>query len=457
MENKSDLKAIMACFQANGSSMENSTSTGRPKATLPGQALHTKRPVPERDPKPTLPKPVNAPKPPWVKMDTSSTQPPTRTVPPALLKPNNNLFKLQEQMDSNALNIDSVNKPAPPTVPADMSTSKISAAQTLFNKEPAEQDNKMKMKPSAVSPPLQPSHSVPPPKPLASKKPSLKKPSAMMKDPSAPKRNPLLNSLALGPAPAKPNRPPHVDLQVYKRKLLSPATDPEKSIASPPPSSNHSNHVTLAPPPVPSLPPRHPGARNENEELYDDVDGLSSAPPPLPPVHPNQVSKEKDNDDEDGEMYEYLDERWEAAEPQQETRKVKDDKEGKKQVEAGKKEQKDREKKEQEARKKFKLVGSLDVLQKGKAVVDIKGSKTDLSLKQGDSLDIIRIHGNPEGKWLGRSQDGSIGYVKITSVKIDINVLKQQAAEQAYEPDIYDDIEMAAPETSTTKEPECKL
>lgn len=112
-----------------------------------------------------------------------------------------------------------------------------------------------------------------------------------------------------------------------------------------------------------------------------------------------------------------------------------------------KKEQKEREKKEQEARKKFKvsrrirkkslfvsslkkindltvcathkcllmtlflcvrqLVGPLQAIHQVKVHLDCKGSKTDLTLKQGECLDIISVQGNPEGKWLGRSQDGS--------------------------------------------------
>lgn len=111
-----------------------------------------------------------------------------------------------------------------------------------------------------------------------------------------------------------------------------------------------------------------------------------------------------------------------------------------------KKGQKDREKKEQEARKKFKvsrphqkkkvclcrplkkkqkttndltgwltalllclrqLVGPLEAVHQVKVHQDCKGSKTELTLKQGECLDIIRVQGNPEGKWLARSQDGS--------------------------------------------------
>lgn len=108
------------------------------------------------------------------------------------------------------------------------------------------------------------------------------------------------------------------------------------------------------------------------------------------------------------------------------------------------KNQKDREKKEKEAIKKFKvstktciqhllstsyqgllywfkviiknclpglffpqITPPLQVIHQVKAKADCKGGKHDLSIKKGESVDIIRITDNPEGKWLGRSQDGS--------------------------------------------------
>ncbi|XP_055009585.1 FYN-binding protein 1 isoform X2 [Boleophthalmus pectinirostris] len=544
MENKPDVKAMMARFQGNASSKEDTpfASPGQPKqpvhATLSGQALHMKKPVSDSgapippkpsflkntpsfksdtvaqepnktkalaskftnsqentsppiskhklpskspyiqpispepivplfkagvsaagsEPKPVFLKPVVKPN--WIKEDsTSSPPPPAPKIPTVQPKPNNNIFKLQQQIEATALNTkaevitDPVIKPTFPVIPAVKPTSNTRTAQILVSKEPAEQD--ACVRPSAANkPPL--NISVPPPKPLASKKPSLKKPSPHINnsDSSAPKKNPLPNSLALGPAPAKPNRPPFVNLDAFKGGPKTPADDPKRTIAPPPPfhPSNHSNHVTPPPPPVPSLQSRSIEDKNLTEDFYDDVDGPTSAPPPLPPVHPSQISKEKDeDDDDDGEMYEDLDERWE--EQKQDKKKAKDDKEEKKRLEAEKKEQKEREKKEQEARKKFKLVGPVEVLQKGKARVDFKGTKTDLSLKQGDSLDIIRIQGNPEGKWLGRARDGAIGYVKITSVEIDFNALKQQGAGQAYEPEVYDDIDMAPPEKSKAKGP----
>lgn len=360
--------------------------------------------------------------------------------------------------------MDAANKPPPPT--NSKPTSNFKNAQNMFNKErdkTEQSDNDVKAD-GPNKTPLTATNSVTPPKPPAAKKPSLKKPSKpspMASDvkgdaTSGPKRNPLPNSFALGPAPAKPNRPPKVNLENFKKGAEGSDEGPgtfRKPIIPTALSSHPSNHMAPPQPPqptLPSLPPRHPGSMIQQDDFYDDVDEFSSAPPPLPSTgHPSQRAKE--SDDDDGETYEDLDERWEAAEQKQ--GKMKEDKEEKKRLEAEKKEQKEREKKEQDARKKFKLVGPLETIHQGKARVDCRGSKTDLALKQGDSLDIIRVQGNPEGKWLGRTQDGSIGYVKTTSVEIDFNTLKQRNAQPAYEPEVYDDIDVAPADNSRTKGP----
>lgn len=427
------------------------------------------------DSKPAFPKPSSVgPKPSWVKEDNSGGAPANSGSTPPLkpssqLKPNSSVRKLWQQNDGMAeANADTANKPSPP-VNSTLKPSNFRTAQNLFNKEKdvAEQTDEGPRAGGAGKQPFTTSHSIPPPTPSASKKPSIKKPvkspptSNVNGDPSSgPKRNPLPNSLALGPAPAKPNRPPKVNLESFKKGMETssdgPATlkKPITAFPGPPPSSLN-NQVTPPQPPVPSLPPRHPGPTNQQEDFYDDVDELTSSPPPLPPssVHPSQRGKaqeEEDDDDDDGEMYEDLDERWEAADQKQEKKKDKDEK---KRLEAEKKEQKEREKKEQDARKKFKLVGPLEVIHQGKARVDCKGSKTDLCVKQGEGLDIIRVMGNPEGKWLGRTQDGSIGYVKTTTVEIDFNSLKNRQAQQPYEPEVYDDIDVVSSDNSGTRGP----
>ncbi|KAM9338420.1 FYN-binding protein 1 [Symphorus nematophorus] len=568
LENKSDVKAIMARFQASGASTDETSSilAGRPKQSLhptlsSGPAIQTKKPVLESlsgsainvppkpnflkntvsaksdtdvhepnktkalasrfgntqedtntkpfignkqhlpskppfaqapeakgpgqkplafnkpplsstlsDAKPAFPKPSPAgiSKPSWVKEDSGATSPTPPKGPVLQQKPSSSVLKLLQQNEETAgANTDTANKPPLPASSTFKPQSNFKAAQNMFNKDKdkMEQTDGGVKADAANKPPLTATNSTLPPKPPANKKPSLKRPTKPSPQASGvngdatsgPKRNPLPNSLALGPPPAKPNRPPKVNLENFKRGAEAsdegPGTIKKPTIPAPLAShpSNHSNQMPPPQPPqpaVPSLPPRHPGSMIQQEDFYDDVDEFNSSPPPLPPStgHPSQRGKEEIDDD--GETYEDLDERWEAAEQKDK----KDEKEEKKRLEAERKEQKEREKKEQDARKKFKLVGPLEAIHQGKARVDCRGSKTDLALKQGDCLDIIRVQGNPEGKWLGRVQDGSIGYVKTTSVEIDFNTLKNRKAQQVYDPEVYDDIDVA-PDNSGMKGP----
>uniref|UniRef100_A0A3P8QHG0 SH3 domain-containing protein n=1 Tax=Astatotilapia calliptera TaxID=8154 RepID=A0A3P8QHG0_ASTCA len=386
--------------------------------------------------KPAFPKPSPAisNKPSWVKDENNAapnSSPAPLKLPGVQQKPIGGIVKLRQQAEEQAGgNKDNVIKPSSLANSSSKPTSNFRTAQNLFNKEEKTEQTESG---GTSKPGLTATNSIPPPKPPASKKPSFKKPvkpsplasgGVNGNNSSGPKRNPLPNSLALGPPPAKPNRPPKVNLENIKRG--SEASDEGPSFKKPIAASNHVAQNQAPPPALPNLPPRHPGAMNQQEDTYDDVDHVTNSPPPLPPS---------------------------AAEQKQEKKKEKEDKEEKKRQEAEKKEQKEREKKEQEARKRFKLVGPLEVLQKGKASTDCRSSKTDLGLKQGDPVDIIRVQGNPEGKWLGRAQDGSIGYVKTTSVEIDFNSLKNQGAslQQAYEPEVYDDIDVV--DNSTKKGP----
>nr|XP_040054311.1 FYN-binding protein 1 isoform X2 [Gasterosteus aculeatus aculeatus] len=400
-----------------------------------------KPPLTASDSKPAFPKPSPAfnSKPGWVKEDSGG----------GLQKKPSSFVKLRLQSEETAEGVpNAANKPTSSTF---RPSSNFRTAQSNSNKEP-DSDGKADW---ANKPPPGVANAVPPPKPLPSKKPSLKKPrnlspgSNVSDDASGPKRNPLPNSLALGPPPAKPNRPIRVNLESFKTGAVASEHVPgafKKPITSTPLASNASNHSNHVTPPQPTLPPRHPGAMPQQDE---DID--HPAPPPLPPSagHPSRAkAQEDDGNSSDGDMYEALDERWEVVEQQQEKKKDKEDKEEKKRLEAEKKEQKEREKKELDAKKKFKLVGFLEVIHQGKALVDCRGGKNDLALKQGDNLDIIRVQGNPEGRWLGRSQDGSIGYVKTTSVEIDFNTLKNRSTQLASEPEIYDDIDVTVPDKS---------
>ncbi|KAG7481574.1 hypothetical protein MATL_G00067540 [Megalops atlanticus] len=276
-------------------------------------------------------------------------------------------------------------------------------------------------------------------------------------DPSAPKRKSLPSIFALGSPPPKPNRPPCVSLEKFRNDAESMNEDPgTKTDPFPPPPPNAPHPISHVAPPlashpaVPSLPPRPPGPPTQpEEESYDDV-GVMNSPPPLPSAgHPGQKPEDSGSD---GEMYEDLDERW-AAKEKEKTKKQ--DREEKKRLEQEKKEQKEKEKKEQEIRKRFKLTGPIQVIHQVKVRVDCKGGKNDLSVSQGDLIEIVRTTDNPGGRWLGRKQDGSYGYVKIECVEINYDILKRQQkgaslpVQEDNGPELYDDV--AIPDNNRLK------
>uniref|UniRef100_A0A3B5A0N9 FYN binding protein b n=1 Tax=Stegastes partitus TaxID=144197 RepID=A0A3B5A0N9_9TELE len=370
--------------------------------------------------KPAFPKPapVLSSKPSWVKEDsnggaalnTSSTPP---KIPNLQQKPTSSIGKLRQHVDeAEGANTDAANKPSPFANSTFKGPSNFRTAQNMFNKE---KDKTEQADGGVVNkPPLTATKSIPPPKPPVNKKPSLRKPpkaspvsSSVNGDAtSEPKRNPLPNTFALGPPPAKPNRPPKVNLENFKR-----------------------------------------GAEASNDGKSDLVNGCRTTDAIVTLYNHLQYviyNNFLNNYTSTADSFMLLVLKREAAEQKQDKKKEKEEKEEKKRLETEKKEQKEREKKEQDARKKFKLSGPIEVIHQGKARVDCRGGKTDLALKQGDSLDIIRVQGNPEGKWLGRSQDGSIGYVKTTSVEIDFNTLKKRQVQQAYDPEVYDDIDVVS-------------
>ncbi|XP_031413396.1 FYN-binding protein 1-like, partial [Meleagris gallopavo] len=179
----------------------------------------------------------------------------------------------------------------------------------------------------------------------------------------------------------------------FKQMAPSPAA---ASLPAPPPPP--ASHPTLYTPAAPSLPPRNvktsSGTINpDTEENYDDVEFL--------------LQGRMGPGNKDG------------------------------------KEQKEKEKKEQEIRKKFKLTGPIQVLHQARACVDSKGGKNELTVKQGDQIEIIRLTDNPEGKWLGRIK-GCYGYIKTTVVEIDYDSLKTKQQAVAKQPEIdqevYDDV-----------------
>ncbi|XP_058683889.1 FYN-binding protein 1 [Poecile atricapillus] len=247
-----------------------------------------------------------------------------------------------------------------------------------------------------------------------------------------PKRKILPPLFKLGQPPQKPSRPPTVNLgkfqkshqkknpqnEVLKQKApssatLAPPTPPSHSavqLPPPPPASHPSLQLTAAP----SLPPRSIKPSSEtinpdNEENYDDVEFVSQG-------HGNILRGQES----DGEMYEDINDIRSSR-----GKEKKWDKEDKRRRDQEKKEQKEKEKKENELRKRFKLTGPIEVLHQAQACIDHKGGKNELTVKQGDKIEIIRLTDNPEGKWLGRIK-GCYGYIKTTVVEIDYDSLKRK-------------------------------
>ncbi|KFQ36216.1 FYN-binding protein, partial [Mesitornis unicolor] len=250
-----------------------------------------------------------------------------------------------------------------------------------------------------------------------------------------PKRKALPPLFKLGQPPQKPSRPPSVDLERFRKSSLkdSPKNEGFKQIApsstapSPPVPPPHSamplpppppaSHPSLQPTEGPSLPPRiiKPSSETispDNEENYDDVEFVSQGK--------MRHGNTEGGQESDGETYEDINDMRSPREKEK-----KRDKEEKRRMDQEKKEQKEKEKKEQEIRKKFKLTGPIQVLHQARARVDHKGGKNELTVKQGDEIEIIRLTDNPEGKWLGRIK-GCYGYIKTTMVEIDYDSLKRK-------------------------------
>ncbi|XP_039544012.1 FYN-binding protein 1 isoform X2 [Pimephales promelas] len=396
---------------------QDSETSKTPFPKVPLQKLPSSIMV--NDSKVISPKPLaTTVKPPWVKdipkAEDNSSSNPTHPKMPLAPKPKSTMALLRPQPEES-----STMEPARPSSVSNQKPTSF-CIKNSFNKpeEVVKEGAKALSANESVAKPAAPQ------KPNFPRKPSGPPTQTVNNDPSAPKKKPLTNSYALGSAPAKPNRPPNVNLEKYKKGSEA-ATD-SPAPPPPPPTSHPSSH---APPPLPSqplppsLPPRPSGPLIQDEN-YDDVESLRES----------SRGQTNEGGESDGEIYEDLDDSRSAAETSQPQKKQDKDI----------KNQKDREKKEKEAIKKFKITGPLQAIHQVKAKADCKGGKNELSIKKGESIDIIRITDNPEGKWLGRGQDGSFGYVKTEMVEIDFCILKNQGMSFPHNlenEEVYDDVE----------------
>lgn len=157
---------------------------------------------------------VTSPKPkPWLKdipkaEDNSSGSNPTPPKMPLAPKPKSSIALLRPQPEESST-VESVARPSPGS---QMKPSSF-RIKNSFNKpeEGVKESAKVLSANESVSKPVAPH------KPNFPKKPSGPPVQTVNDDPSAPKKKPLTNSYALGSAPAKPNRPPNVNLEKFKK------------------------------------------------------------------------------------------------------------------------------------------------------------------------------------------------------------------------------------------------
>ncbi|XP_043107241.1 FYN-binding protein 1 isoform X1 [Puntigrus tetrazona] len=242
----------------------------------------------------------------------------------------------------------------------------------------------------------------------------------------------------VGPRPTKPRRPPLVNLDHFRKK--APVLLPKRN-------------VDLQIPKGPARPPNKPTLLTSsfselNVDPQEDYDDISALPPP-PPTPPKPRSKyswtdafPSQQEDSDQEIYEDPDR------PVPAERKVL--KETKK-IELDKKELKEKQKWENEYRKKFKLNGPIEVIHMARVREDWQGGKNDLTVRQGENVEIIRVNNNPGGKWLARNLRGSMGYISNSCVDVDYEEVKRKiraqtgpsthpSAVRPINPEVYDDI-----------------
>ncbi|KAL1023251.1 hypothetical protein UPYG_G00038300 [Umbra pygmaea] len=238
-----------------------------------------------------------------------------------------------------------------------------------------------------------------------------------------------------GPRPIKPRRPPHINLQAHQRIPRVPAFTERPELRKTEGGSSNSLPGLFSPS-VPARPPKKPSSLPRQhtavhvEEDYDDIDVKALPRPPgswdkSDSLNDNSSSQIDEGSDE-SEIYDMIDENIEP-----EVKIKSSDKKKKKELRQ-RQEQEKREKKEQlerenKYRKRFKLgPGEIEVLHMARVRYDWQGGKNDLSVRQGDNVEIIRVKNNPGGRWLARTLTGTYGYIINTCVEVDYEEVKRK-------------------------------
>ncbi|XP_071342119.1 FYN-binding protein 1 isoform X2 [Trachinotus anak] len=406
MEESVDVKALRARFNSRANTSDTSSrDSGSPKSPRPGFGRAI-LPVTENDLihhrlPPTVPPPLNG---------------------PGLVK-----FPRAEPIaTSSSFRPASVPRP-PPT--SGVRASSIQPTDTSKVKQTGEMLQNMMLrhqKPPGIKPALVPSPGSPQAPPPASTSTLLRhQPRQRSAGEVTPLRKPLPPE---GPLPLKPKRPPIVNLEPFMRFSRGPALPaPRKSDSSlgsdgrkmsipgvfnPPQLPQRSNKPSRLPHQVASI------DIDDTQETYDDIASFERNE-----SFSDNSSQCMDGDDDD--VYEFIDED-QVGVNQVNAEKI-NKKDTKKHREQEKKEQLERQKKENELRKNFQLQGEVEVLHTAKVRHDWHGgSKLDLSVRQGESVEILRVKNNPGGKWLARSLNGSYGYISNTCVDIDYEAVKRK-------------------------------
>ncbi|KAM9461856.1 FYN-binding protein 1 [Clarias gariepinus] len=235
----------------------------------------------------------------------------------------------------------------------------------------------------------------------------------------APLRKPLPS---VGQRPTKPKRPPSVSLERFYAKGpgFLPRVQLDTKTHEGPPRPPKSTFLSATPIPQRSIEPE--------QDTYDDID---LPPPPPPPPKPSSseswtssFSSQADEESDHSEIYEHIEDHEGITQPAiPEKKKQKD---YKRQQEVEKREQKEKLKKENEYRKKFKLTGEVEVIHTARVREDWQGGKNDLRVRQGESVEIVRVKNNPEGRWLARNMSGEYGYISNVCVDVDYEGIKRK-------------------------------
>ncbi|XP_027884487.1 FYN-binding protein 1 isoform X2 [Xiphophorus couchianus] len=229
-----------------------------------------------------------------------------------------------------------------------------------------------------------------------------------------------------GPLPLKPKRPPNVNLEPFRktrragggdqRRYSTDVRTPVPAVMSPPKPPQRSSKPNRLPRQIASV------DFEDEQETYDDIGSFEK----------NESCSDNnshgmdadDDDDDDDDVYEFIDEEQVSANhsiPEKNNQK-----DAKRQQEQEMKEQLERQKKLAELKRNFQLQGEVNVLHTARVRYDWQAEgKLDLSVRQGDSVEIIRVENNPRSKWLARSLSGQYGYISNSCVDIDYEAVKK--------------------------------